>query len=95
MQTISSLLPPDKIYINFFLVNLGKFFDTAVFQQCYIYTSELMPTSVRNIAVGTSSMFARIGCVLTPYVIELLVRTLVKGRGGRGSGKRGGDGGRE
>ncbi|XP_069995090.1 organic cation transporter protein [Penaeus vannamei] len=65
-------VPQDKIYINFFLVNLGKFFDTAVFQQCYIYTSELMPTSVRNIAVGTSSMFARIGCVLTPYVIELL-----------------------
>ncbi|XP_042890724.1 organic cation transporter protein-like isoform X3 [Penaeus japonicus] len=65
-------VPQDKIYINFFLVNLGKFFDTAVFQQSYIYTSELMPTSVRNIAVGTSSMFARIGCVLTPYVIELL-----------------------
>ncbi|KAK8733494.1 hypothetical protein OTU49_006327 [Cherax quadricarinatus] len=65
-------VPEDQIYVNFFLVNLGKFFTTAVFQQQYLYTGELVPTHVRNIAVGTSSMIARIGCVITPYIITLL-----------------------
>ncbi|KAK7071582.1 hypothetical protein SK128_010404 [Halocaridina rubra] len=65
-------VPKELIYLNFFLVNLGKFFNTAVFQQSYLYTSELVPTPVRNIAVGTSSMFARVGCVITPFIIELL-----------------------
>ncbi|XP_042219669.1 organic cation transporter protein-like [Homarus americanus] len=65
-------VPEDQIYVNFFLVNLGKFFTTAVFQQQFLYTGELMPTNIRNIAVGTSSMIARIGCVITPYIITLL-----------------------
>lgn len=66
-------LPADQIYVNFFLVSFGKFFTTAVFQLQYLYTGELMPTKVRNIAVGSSSMMARIGCIITPYIITLLV----------------------
>ncbi|XP_045584002.1 organic cation transporter protein [Procambarus clarkii] len=65
-------VPQDQIYVNFFLVSFGKFFTTAVFQQQYLYTGELMPTKVRNIAVGSSSMMARIGCIITPYIITLL-----------------------
>ncbi|KAK3862992.1 hypothetical protein Pcinc_031196 [Petrolisthes cinctipes] len=65
-------VPEDMIMVNFCLVNLGKFFTTPVFQLQYIYTSELFPTTVRNMAVGTCSMVARIGCVITPYIITLL-----------------------
>lgn len=65
-------VPRDQIYVNFFLVNLGKFFTTAVFQLQYLFVVELMPTKVRNVAVGTCSMIARIGCVITPYIVTLL-----------------------
>ncbi|XP_068248927.1 organic cation transporter protein-like [Palaemon carinicauda] len=65
-------VPKEHVYVNFCLVNLGKFFTTAVFALCFLYTSELVPTVVRNIAVGTSSMFARVGCIITPFVVELL-----------------------
>ncbi|XP_064095816.1 organic cation transporter protein-like [Macrobrachium nipponense] len=65
-------VPKELVYVNFCLVNLGKFFTTAVFALCFLYTSELVPTVVRNIAVGTSSMFARVGCIITPFVVELL-----------------------
>ena len=61
------------MYVNLGLVTAGKFFDTAVFQQAFLYTSEMMPTPVRNVAVGTCSMVARVGCVVTPYLVELLV----------------------
>lgn len=65
-------VPRDLIYVNLFLVNLGKFFTTAVFQLQYLFMVELMPTNVRNVAVGTCSMIARIGCVITPYIVTHL-----------------------
>ncbi|KAK4316267.1 hypothetical protein Pmani_012560 [Petrolisthes manimaculis] len=65
-------VPEDMTMVNICLVNLGKFFTTPVFQLQYVYTSELFPTTVRNMAVGTCSMVARIGCVITPYILTLL-----------------------
>ena len=59
--------------INLVLANVGKFFNTAVFQLCYVYTAELVPTPVRNIAMGTASMFGRVGSTIAPYIVELLV----------------------
>ena len=51
----------------------GKLSITATFGAIYIYTSELLPTSVRTAALGTSSMLGRIGAIVSPYIAALKI----------------------
>lgn len=48
---------------------LAKFFITISFDGIYLYTVELFPTSIRNIAVGTSTAAARIGSLCSPFIV--------------------------
>ncbi|KAK2140708.1 hypothetical protein LSH36_1273g00023, partial [Paralvinella palmiformis] len=50
------------------LSTLGKGAITFAFSSIYLYTSELFPTPMRQLAVGSSSMFARIGSMASPYL---------------------------
>jgi len=52
---------PDLKNLQVFLSLLGKFGASASFSIVYLYTAELFPTTVRNQAVGTCSLVARIG----------------------------------
>ena len=52
---------------------VGKFLISMTFAIAYLYTAELFPTKVRNVAVGTASTFARIGSISAPYIVDLLV----------------------
>jgi OCT family organic cation transporter-like MFS transporter 4/5 len=54
------------------LAMTGKFGISASFAIIYVYSAEIFPTVVRNIGVGASSMFARAGSVVAPFV-KLLV----------------------
>ena len=47
---------------------LGKAAITISFSGVYVYTTELVPTNVRNIGIGTASMCARIAGMAAPYV---------------------------
>lgn len=51
----------------------GKFFINIAYAIVYLYTTEIFPTGNRNIALGTSSMSARIGSTVAPYINDLLV----------------------
>ncbi|XP_042867534.1 organic cation transporter protein-like [Penaeus japonicus] len=46
----------------------GKFCITASYAIIYVLTAEIFPTVVRNVGVGASSMVARIGGALAPFV---------------------------
>ena len=46
------------------------------FEVIYILSSELFPTVVRNVGMGTSSACARAGSMLAPYIAQL-VRTFL------------------
>lgn len=49
----------------------GKFCITASFTIAYIYSSEVFPTTVRSIGMGSCSTIARIGSILAPLMIIL------------------------
>jgi OCT family organic cation transporter-like MFS transporter 4/5 len=54
------------------LAMTGKFLIAGTFALAYLYTAELFPTPVRNVAVGGASTFARIGSMSAPYIVDIL-----------------------
>ncbi|CAH1798693.1 unnamed protein product, partial [Owenia fusiformis] len=49
----------------------GKFMVSGTFAIIYLYSAELFPTPVRTVGVGCSSMFARVGAIVAPYIGQL------------------------
>ncbi|KPJ15486.1 Solute carrier family 22 member 5 [Papilio machaon] len=62
---------PDEFWITLTLGTLGVSCAAIVATTLYIYTSELFPTVVRNMAMGSSSMSMRIGSMIAPFVSNL------------------------
>uniref|UniRef100_A0A672QU40 Solute carrier family 22 member 4 n=1 Tax=Sinocyclocheilus grahami TaxID=75366 RepID=A0A672QU40_SINGR len=61
----------DLMELATLLEMLGKLGVTAAFCVVYAVTSELFPTVVRNMAMGTCSMTTRIGSIVSPFIIYL------------------------
>ena len=51
---------------------VGKLAITTSYGIVYIYTAELFPTVIRNVGVGASSLCARIGGIICPYINLLM-----------------------
>ncbi|CAH8628207.1 unnamed protein product [Heterobilharzia americana] len=45
----------------------------GLFSLSYVYTTEVYPTTVRAVAVGTFSSIARLGAMITPYVAQVMM----------------------
>jgi len=60
------------VWLTVSIAMLGKFLISMTFAIAYLYTAELFPTKVRNLAVGMASTFARIGSISAPYIVDLL-----------------------
>lgn len=65
------LIPMDSPSVPVVLEILGKFAITSAFCVVYSTTSELFPTVIRNTAMGCCSMAARIGTIVSPFIIYL------------------------
>lgn len=50
---------------------IGMLSISVTFSVIYIFTGELFPTLVRNVAMGTASMFARFGSMTAPFVASI------------------------
>lgn len=68
---LAGFVPSDPSWIQTILSTSGMFGLALAFPTVYIYSGELFPTVVRNIGVGTSSMCARIGSMVAPFVATL------------------------
>jgi MFS family permease len=53
------------------LAALGLVGMSVAFPTVYLYSAELFPTVVRNVGVGSSSMCARVGSMVAPYITSL------------------------
>ena len=54
------------------LTSIGKFAVSAVFGIVYLLAAEVYPTVLRTVGLGTSSMWARVGSMIAPYVAILV-----------------------
>lgn len=70
MLTIA-LLPEDARMARLVCASFGIIGMNMSFPTVYLYASEIFPTVVRNIGVGSSSMAARVGTMLAPFVATL------------------------
>jgi len=52
------------------LALVGKAGSAAAFGVVFVFTGELLPTVVRNAAMGMCSCAARLGAMLAPYVAK-------------------------
>ncbi|PRD26237.1 UNVERIFIED_CONTAM: Orct [Trichonephila clavipes] len=64
-------IPADMAWLSTTLGLVGKFFVSGSFRLLYLYTSEIFPTEVRNVTLGSCSMCARIGSILAPFIRDL------------------------
>ncbi|XP_055889980.1 organic cation transporter protein-like isoform X3 [Biomphalaria glabrata] len=60
-----------ETWLTVALSMIGKFGASAAFAVIYFYTVELFPTVIRNSGLGLSSVMARIGGILAPYIADL------------------------
>ncbi|XP_069447631.1 solute carrier family 22 member 4 isoform X4 [Ovis canadensis] len=65
------LVPAGYNFLSIGLAMLGKFGITSAFAMLYVFTAELYPTLVRNMAVGVGSMASRVGSIIAPYFVYL------------------------
>ncbi|XP_074113374.1 organic cation transporter protein [Cotesia typhae] len=69
-------VPQNLAWLRLILACFGIVGMSVSFTTVYLFSGELFPTVVRNIGVGTSSMCARIGSMVAPFVVSL---SLVRG----------------
>ncbi|XP_054907493.1 solute carrier family 22 member 4-like isoform X2 [Poeciliopsis prolifica] len=66
-----NLIPIDLPGVSVLLEMVGKFGVTSGFCVLYAFTAELFPTVIRNTAMGCCSTAARVGTIISPFVIYL------------------------
>lgn len=74
--TILSILavPKSLAWPKLLLGSIGKFFSGATYGLIFVYTAEYLPTKLRTAGLGLASMFAMIGSMVAPYIVDLLNR---------------------
>ncbi|XP_066270962.1 organic cation transporter protein-like [Branchiostoma lanceolatum] len=65
---VAFFIPKHLGWMTTTLAMTGKFMITASFAVIYVFSAEIFPTVVRQIGIGMSSMSARVGGMVAPFV---------------------------
>lgn len=68
MLLLTMLVPDRMSWLIVVFAMCGKLAITASYGTIYIFSAEQFPTVIRNVGMGTASMFARVGGILAPYI---------------------------
>ncbi|XP_071755709.2 solute carrier family 22 member 4-like isoform X1 [Centroberyx gerrardi] len=71
MLLIIKLVPEDMHAMSQVLALLGKLGVSGAYAFLYLFSTELLPTVVRNMGLGVSSTAGRIGSIISPYVVYI------------------------
>ena len=66
--TVTIFIPRHHTWLLVTLSMMGKLAITSSYGTVYIFSAELYPTTVRNVGMGASSMSARLGGIICPYI---------------------------
>ncbi|KAG7173435.1 Organic cation transporter protein-like 19 [Homarus americanus] len=69
------ITPTAYTTVTLVLALVGKLFITGAYNLLYLTASELLPTCVRSRGLNLSSMMARVGSIMSPFIIGLLALT--------------------
>ena len=69
----NSIRVADEQWITTVLALIGKCGIAGAFAVTWLYSSELFPTVIRNSSMGTSSLCARVGGIVAPYIANLVI----------------------
>ena len=63
-------------WLHILLSLVSRFGIAVLFGVLYVYTGELFPTVIRSIVMGTVSIGARIGSIISPYLYDVVSNNL-------------------
>ncbi|XP_068240906.1 solute carrier family 22 member 15-like isoform X2 [Palaemon carinicauda] len=65
------LIPPSLVVYTTSLALFGKLSIASSFAVCYVHSAEIFPTPIRNSGMGIVSVAARIGGIVSPFILML------------------------
>ncbi|XP_061177442.1 organic cation transporter protein-like [Saccostrea echinata] len=65
-----NFLGEDLQILTTVLAMMGMLFTTAGYATLFIFSAEIFPTVVRNVGMGTSSSWGRVGAMISPFIAE-------------------------
>ncbi|XP_067119478.1 organic cation transporter protein-like [Centruroides vittatus] len=65
---VASAIPDDMTWLRIVLAVSSKFCLSTALSILYIFSSEIYPTPVRNVGLGSCSMMGRIGAIIAPFM---------------------------
>lgn len=71
VSCVSIYFTDGHVMATLILALMGKFAISSSYAIIHLYSSEIFPTTMRGITIGSCSMMARIGSILAPSIITL------------------------